>query len=290
MEVGRQIRVLAHGDDDAKEITATKVDDDYPLKDKQISNANDQRMCVTVDLVGDEDEGDKNRKCLVEFNWNCEEKLLRIFPDFNELNDNPHFIEFDSHPSGQMLLFSIEAVQQTKKKKLVIMPERIYRNHIPLNLLNPSASSDRNHFLLLLLFTFETAQGFDYDQLHFQYTINHAPSRTDNYHSATHTIGSGESNNILTITHSFEKEFLIPYENEHEPIEMLVEAYSLDSSPCIERYHGWSWLTIPPRAGQFNQELQFIREVGTWQEDLERFFIGGHRRTDPKAFKLVSLN
>lgn len=283
VEVGRKIRIFAHVD--GEEVVggaddAAKIGEVYPVKE-WAKRANELRMCIKAELGGsDGGEGVTKKKCLVELIWNAAEKVLHIFPDFNRLADDPYFIEFD-HPNGQMVIYGISTIQdkkkmkkkngQQKKRDLQHITKIQPQNHSFDLFENPP---DRNHFLSLLLFTFETARGFDYDRLHFQYTVSHVPSRTIS-HGSTQTTSNVKD--LHHISHAFEIEFKIPYQDEEEAVDILLEAFSVDLWNR-ERFHGFCKLKIPPTIpGKFKRELHFVREIGTFHEALERFFIGGHR-------------
>lgn len=290
VEVGRKIRITALLD--GEEGIKASVDDEqvkagfYPVKEK-LKAENDQRMCIKAELgdgVGVKGGAGKD-KILLELNWNAKEKTLHIYPDFNELNEDPYFIEFD-HPNGQMILYSVAiAPRKTAKNKGLLQRGKLAALNYSLEAFE--APPDRNHFLTLLLFTFETASGFDYDRLHFKYTLNHASSRTS-YHGATHTTSTHKDTHH--ISHTFEVELKVPYEEKEEErgseaIEIVLEAFSVDLWNR-ERYHGFAMLKIPTSIpGHFTRQMQFICHVGTYREALERFFIGGHRRKEVEQFK-----
>lgn len=272
VEVGRKIRIVALLD--GEEIEKNDVDERFFLKDQQRS-AGDQRMCIVADLGGEGDE--MTKKCLVVLNWNAAERTLHIFPDFCELNATPVLLEF-AHPSGQMILYAVGVPPPKKTTEEKQLTRGIKQNNFTLH--SFETPPDRNSYLSLLLFTFQTANDFDYDRLHFKYAIEHAPSRT-NCHGATHTSRSSSTSaqgGTHFISHAFEVDLRVASAAEDDTIEVFVEAFSVDLWNR-ERYHGWSRLTIPTNvAGQFKRQLRFLRPVGTCKEALERFFIGGHKR------------
>lgn len=294
VEVGRKIRIFAHVDgeevvgaaDNAVEI-GKEGGDLYPVKE-WVKGANELRMCIKAELGGSDGGGGVTKKrCLVELTWNASEKVLHIYPDFNRLSDDPYFIEFD-HPNGQMLIYGISTIQEKKKIKNEHQEKRDLQQITKIQPQNHSfdlfeAPPDRNHFLSLLLFTFQTASGFDYDRLHFKYTVSHVPSRTIS-HGSTQT--TSKVKDFHHVSHVFEMEFKIPYQEEMEAVDILLEAFSVDLWNR-ERFHGFCKFKIPPTIpGHFKRELHFVREIGTFRESLERFFIGGHRLRSGRGTEL----
>lgn len=279
-EVGSKIRVLAVLSDSCHEEVRGEEEKGgsdcwtYPLKERVVG-AEDQRMRVMAALGGVE-------KCLVEMVWNATEKTLLVYPDFNKQDDNPYLIESDH---GQMILYSISPLQ--KKKRAISYHHKLSKTS---HRIESFDRPDRNHFTALLLFQFATAKGFDFDRVHFKYTIKHAATRTT-HQSSTHT--TQRNGDVHTISHSLEEVFQVPYEDTDwttgDVIEVIVEAYSLDMW-SRERYHGWSRLAIPTTTpGHFTKQMQFLREEGSYKEALERFFIGGHRRVHRESFAETTL-
>lgn len=140
----------------------------------------------------------------------------------------------------------------------------------------PLRRRKRGNVEALLLFTFEFAT-FDCDNLHFKYHVitGEGLSRSTSPTQSTHS-SRGNSKGRHNFSHVFEHSLQFPLEKSGKIAEIFVEALEVDVW-TRERYLGHSRLDIGPETGMFDRRMIFTREKGTIRENLERFFIGGHR-------------
>lgn len=258
------------------------VTDDYPIRKKEPEvTQNTQTFKIFCEYLSEV-------QCLVSMEWNVEDKTLKIFPDFNNLERDPYLIEFDQK---KMILFAFQSITKKRERRL----PKLRRE--PTLILSDYDFAARNSFKILVMVCLETATDFDYDNLHFKYSFKTLNSEKPVKIpvNSTHSSSRGNKGNLINLNHSFEQEFDFNYtelESDESPVIILhLEGYSVDEWGR-ERYQGFGSLKMNLLNGIFEKEVRFVREIrngNNLTDWMERFFIGGHRQFNREAFSQESV-
>lgn len=231
---------------------------------------------------------------LLVLKWFSQQRMLYIYPDFNQFHYEPYYIELDTD-YRHLYAYGIEDVSQKllsskrETEEFLYLPELSthwrYEDELSQTFAMPPKRTQR----CAILFTINEVSGFDYDNIHVRYSI-HLPSNTileeGLLESATHTASQAKCRtNSTHIGYTWQLTLLC--EEQFDPSECLdiyFEIISIDSwlRERSEGYCHYSLRLLKPF--HHNVKLQCLLPVETLFDSLNRYFIGGRRKFDYVRF------
>lgn len=226
---------------------------------------------------------------LFKITWLPNDGTLILYPDFNNYEVNPYYIEIDSD-SRNMFHYGIKNISS------------IDQIHINFNNLNfndvmdqktdtfelPKSKFARN---ILIPFNIISLEKFRKTNCYVRYSF-HVPTECDiingHNHGCTHL--SIPNNGIWQLGHCFN--LMISDElGQLENLKISFEVISIDRRN-IERIEGRCFFNIAINSGVYEHQLDCLREINnsSFYDKLQRFFIGGLFQFNVEAFNSIENN
>ncbi|KAM7349084.1 Meckel syndrome, type 1 [Cochliomyia hominivorax] len=222
---------------------------------------------------------------LVVLKWFSQDRLLHIYPDFSDCQDQPYLIEIDSDYK-HLYSYGIEDVSPKallssyEQEQFLYLPELPTHWRIEDEYCKKFSMPPKRTQRCAILFTINHVSGFQYDNIHVRYHIQ-IPENIileEGLLDATSHSASGFNSTIhigLTwqITLLCEEQF-----DPSQSLRIFLEVISIDSweRERIEGYSHYSLKLLQPC--NFTVSLNCIRPVESFLESLNRYFIGGRRK------------
>ncbi|XP_073828065.1 Meckel syndrome, type 1 [Musca autumnalis] len=228
---------------------------------------------------------------LVVMKWFSKRGLFYIYPDFNQFQIQPYYIELDTD-YRHLYAYGIEDISPKAKpikketEEFLYLPELtthwLYEDEVTKKFSMPPKRTQR----CAILFTIQEVIGFQYDNIHIRYLIK-IPTNTlleeglleASTHSASHHKGRTHIGYTWQITILCDEHF--------DPSECLViyfEIISIDSwlRERTEGYCHHSLRLLKPF--EHNVDLQCLLPTESLIDSLNCYFIGGRRKFDYQRF------
>ncbi|XP_061386334.1 tectonic-like complex member Mks1 [Musca vetustissima] len=229
---------------------------------------------------------------LVVMKWFGKQNLFYIYPDFNQFQIEPYYIELDTD-YRHLYAYGIEDIsvklkpQKKEADEFLYLPELsthwLYEDELSKKFAMPPKRTQR----CAVLFTLQEVSGLEYDNIHIRYEIK-LPVNTlleeGLLEGSTHS-ASANGNGTTHIGYTWQLTILC--EEHFDPSQCLriyFEIISIDSwlRERTEGYCHYSLRLMKPF--QHNVDLQCLVPTESFADSLTRYFIGGRRKFDYMRF------
>lgn len=274
--------------------TYVQLDNYVPLENQNIlqhskflENQATEKMFIYAELP------DLQLVCL---EWNVEKKLLYIYPDFNNFENNPYFIEIDTD-YRHLYTYAVENVSKKREFELnhflqlpeleTLQPHWLTEEDLNVQFQMPPRRKKR----LSLLFELKSAKEFYISPafMHVRYYIDLPDDiileegiLEASSHAAELTPqGSCSWSYVFQIVVLCSDD--VQQQNATSALKLYLELLSIDGWQR-ERLEGYAFYLCPLEAGNDTVQLCCCRPAENWLESLNRRFIGGRKLFDFKKF------
>ncbi|XP_067634920.1 tectonic-like complex member Mks1 [Eurosta solidaginis] len=228
---------------------------------------------------------------LLKLSWHPQLRQLRLYPDFNDFNVNPYFIEIDTD-YRHLYAYAIHNASQrcfnASPTLYLELPELATHWQQERDLSTEFAMPPKRTTRVVLLFELRTAQGFSYDNIHVRYHIqlpaNVLPEEGV-LHASTHaSTPSQSSDSKCYFGYTFQLTLLCEENfNTAHLLHIYFELISNDSWER-ERAEGYTHYSTYLFTGAHTVELQCLRPTAGFLDTISRYLIGGRRKFDFMRF------
>uniref|UniRef100_A0A1I8PR65 Meckel syndrome type 1 protein n=1 Tax=Stomoxys calcitrans TaxID=35570 RepID=A0A1I8PR65_STOCA len=254
-------------------------DDDKALKEQQLGQPFEV-MYVYAALNPDTQ--------LLVMKWFYEQHILYIYPDFNNFQLEPIYIELDTD-YRHLYAYGVEDVSKKlliskKEDEFLYLPEFPsthwrYEDELSKMFAMPPKRTQRCAVLL----TIEDLTDLEYDNVHVRYKIKLPPNtilEEGLLEASTHSVS--QKNSRTSSTHvGYAWQITVLCEEQYDPSQCLkvyFEIISIDAW-LRERSEGYCHYHVRLlKPMEHSLKLQCIRPVDSFLESLNRHFIGGRRK------------
>ncbi|XP_053947953.1 tectonic-like complex member Mks1 [Anastrepha ludens] len=223
---------------------------------------------------------------LLSLVWQPLMRQLHIYPDFNDFEANPYYLEIDTD-YRHLYAYAIRNVSQRRHIENPVhflqLPELATHWQEERDLSALFAMPPKRTTRVSLLFELRSASGFSYDNIHARYHIQlpaHTLLEEGILHASTHASSPAHGDNECYFGYNWQLTLLC--EEEFNPAHLLhiyFELISIDSW-ARERVEGYAHYSTYLLAGWNSVKLQCLRPAEGLLESWSRYLIGGRRKFD----------
>ncbi|XP_036338528.1 Meckel syndrome type 1 protein homolog [Rhagoletis pomonella] len=227
---------------------------------------------------------------LLSLAWHPQMRQLRIYPDFNDFEVNPYYIEIDTD-YRHLYAYAVHNVSQrrrlTNPAPFLQLPELATHWQEERDLSDLFAMPPKRTTRVALLFELRTASGFSYDNIHARYHIQlppHTLLEEGLLHASTHGCSPSYTNGECYFGYNWQLTVLCEEEfNTAHLLHIYFELISIDSWER-ERVEGYAHYSTFLLAGWNSVKLQCLRPAESLLDSFSRYLIGGRRKFDYMRF------
>ncbi|XP_005179613.1 tectonic-like complex member Mks1 [Musca domestica] len=228
---------------------------------------------------------------LVAMKWFAKQNLFYIYPDFNQFDIQPYYIELDTD-YRHLYVYGIEDIsskfkpEKKETEEFLYLPELsthwLYEDELSKKFSMPPKRTQR----CAILFTIQEVSNLEYDNIHIRYSIKLPPNTLleeglleASTHSASHNSDSTHIGYTWQITVLCEEHF-----DPSDCLRIYFEVISIDSW-LRERTEGYCHHTLRLlKPFCHDVELQCLLPTESLIDSMNRYFIGGRRKFDYVRF------
>lgn len=266
--------------DDFNDHELCSMIDQFNVKNDRSINGDTIIMLIVVDLK-------IKKSVLFKISWSVDDGLLIIYPDFNDFEITPYYIEIDSD-SRNMYSYGI------KNTSLIDDELNLKLNNLLMSSHNECFETDyifelpKSKFTenISILFEILTLENFKYNNYYVRYTIlvpEGSELLSNEIEGTTHS--STPLDGKWLLGHCFDIMITNDINNKVKYIKIAFEIIAIDKRG-IERIEGRCSTSLLIKPGIFGKQLNCMREINknTLYDWFERFFIGGLFKFNMNAF------
>ncbi|XP_037931122.1 Meckel syndrome type 1 protein homolog [Teleopsis dalmanni] len=225
---------------------------------------------------------------LLVLKWNDQERLLHVYPDFNNFEGTPHIIEINT---DYRHLYAFSCKNISKCRQIKYIPPSIYLPEIDMDwhrkttLAEQFSMPPKHSKRVMLLLDIQNAKGFEYNNLHVRYYIRLPPNTSleGNSNILSGSTHSSSSSRLFAGEYHFgvSLQLTLLCDETFTPTNLLHIYFEVISIDWLERerVEGYTHYATYLSPGLDALQLQCQRPAEiTWLDTFNRYFIGGRQK------------